>query len=313
MMLDLFDKGSILIDPGAGTYSQMCRKYGSNIEQILSRIQCIWVSHKHPDHHNGIIPLLAKRQQSLRHQTNTDPIIIIGPRYFEGYLREVSMTSSEQLKYKFYYSSLLLETKHELSEFFQNFGLVAQTLPVMHCMDAHGLVLHHQTGWKLVLSGDTRPSKRLVELGKNCTLLVYEATMKDKDIQQALKKGHSTISESLHMAHLMSAYRVVLTHFSQRQHDIPVSDLLIETEKPQDNCENNFDPDKVFVKITNPDVIQTSLSKSGKWDESEKKIDLEHVIVAFDLMSINFKHLPHLPKMLSALKCLYLNDCSVRK
>lgn len=71
-------------------------------------------------------------------------------------------------------------------------------------------------GWKLVYSGDTRPSARLVELGHGATVLIHEATFSDCKADEALKKRHSTISEAIEVAQQMNAQRLILTHFSQR-------------------------------------------------------------------------------------------------
>ena len=32
----------------------MCRKYGDQIDKVLCRLKCVWISHKHPDHHTGV-------------------------------------------------------------------------------------------------------------------------------------------------------------------------------------------------------------------------------------------------------------------
>ena len=47
---------------------------------------------------------------------------------------------------------------------------------VNHCADAWGFVLRGGAGWKLVFSGDTRPSLRLCQAGAGATLLIHEAT-----------------------------------------------------------------------------------------------------------------------------------------
>jgi len=47
---------------------------------------------------------------------------------------------------------------------------------VDHCHDAWGFVLTSGAGWRLVFSGDTRPSRRLCQAGAGATLLIHEAT-----------------------------------------------------------------------------------------------------------------------------------------
>ena len=97
-----------------------------------------------------------------------------------------------------------------------------RAVPVNHCHDAFGLVLLHTDGWKLVYSGDTRPCRALQEAGKACTLLIHEATFEPELIEHAKAKRHSTTEEALQVALAMGAYRVILTHFSQRYSKTPV-------------------------------------------------------------------------------------------
>jgi hypothetical protein len=84
-----------------------------------------------------------------------------------------------------------------------------QSVAVNHCHGAHGLVLEHSQGWKLVYSGDTRPCPALVEAGRGATLLIHEATF-DAELQRhATAKAHSTLPEALGVAKQMCAYRCV--------------------------------------------------------------------------------------------------------
>lgn len=50
-----------MLDAGEGTYGQMIRRYGvDNVDEELSKIKCIFVSHLHADHHLGVIQLIKK-------------------------------------------------------------------------------------------------------------------------------------------------------------------------------------------------------------------------------------------------------------
>lgn len=71
------------------------------------------------------------------------------------------------------------------------------TTKVIHCPLAFGVMLAHKCGWKFVYSGDTRPCERLVQLGMNATLLLHEATLEDKMIEEAKEKAHSTTKEAI--------------------------------------------------------------------------------------------------------------------
>lgn len=49
-----------MLDAGEGTYGQMMRRYGPRLDEEMSDIKCIFVSHLHADHHLGVIQLIRK-------------------------------------------------------------------------------------------------------------------------------------------------------------------------------------------------------------------------------------------------------------
>ncbi|TXT09068.1 hypothetical protein VHUM_02542 [Vanrija humicola] len=86
---------------------------------------------------------------------------------------------------------------------------------------ANGLVLEHQSGWKVVYSGDTKPSSDLVATGDGATILIHEATLEDDKPDVALAKGHSTFGQAIDVGKQMNAKYTILNHFSQRYPKIP--------------------------------------------------------------------------------------------
>ncbi|KAK3705173.1 hypothetical protein QZH41_013960, partial [Actinostola sp. cb2023] len=88
-------------------------------------------------------------------------------------------------------------------------------VPVHHCYDSHGIVLTHNSGWKLVYSGDCAPSERLWKEGLNATLLIHEATFLP-EYKKTHKVKHSTFDEAIEVSKKMRARYTILTHFSQR-------------------------------------------------------------------------------------------------
>ncbi|XP_048234023.1 tRNAse Z TRZ4, mitochondrial isoform X2 [Ricinus communis] len=108
------------------------------------------------------------------------------------------------------------------------------SFPVVHCLQAFGVVLTASErinsvgkvipGWKIVYSGDTRPCPELVEASHGATVLVHEATFEDDLMDEAVAKNHSTTKEAIEVGNLAGAYRIILTHFSQRYPKIPVFD-----------------------------------------------------------------------------------------
>lgn len=70
--------------------------------------------------------------------------------------------------------------------------------------------------FKLTYSGDTGPSAELVELGRDSTLLIHEATFDDSLHAIAAEGAHSTASQAIEQGRLMNAEFTILTHTNKR-------------------------------------------------------------------------------------------------
>lgn len=111
---------------------------------------------------------------------------------------------------------------------------VLYSVPVLHCPQAFGVVLRAKEkvsragkaipGWKVVYSGDTRPCPALVDASRDATILIHEATFEDSMKDEAIARNHSTTKEAIAVGTSAGAYRIILTHFSQRYPKIPVFD-----------------------------------------------------------------------------------------
>ncbi|ESN96581.1 hypothetical protein HELRODRAFT_189299 [Helobdella robusta] len=127
-----------------------------------------------------------------------------------------------------------------------------ETVRVEHTQHPHGLVLHGgndndddddekgsdndndnrglsndndddvKCGWKLVYSGDTMPSKNLIEAGRNCDVLIHEATFDANKEEEARDKKHCTSTQAIEVGRQMKASFTILTHFSQRYDKLPI-------------------------------------------------------------------------------------------
>ena len=96
-----------------------------------------------------------------------------------------------------------------------------ESIPVKHCRNAFGYQVETLEGFRLVYSGDTMPCDSLVLAGRNCDLLIHEATFGDDLKEEAVSKKHSTISDAIDVGRRMMAKATILTHFSQRYETIP--------------------------------------------------------------------------------------------
>ncbi|CAE5959997.1 unnamed protein product [Arabidopsis arenosa] len=311
--IDLFSRGSLLLDCGEGTLGQLKRRYGlDGADEAVRKLRCIWISHIHADHHTGLARILALRSKLLKGVTHK-PVIVVGPRPLKRFLdayqrledldmefldcRSTTATSwaslesgggdaegslfSEGSPMQSVFkrsdiptdnSSVLLCLKN-LKKVLSEIGLDDLiSFPVVHCPQAYGVVIkaaervnsvgERIPGWKMVYSGDTRPCPEIVEASRDATVLIHEATFEDALIEEALAKNHSTTKEAIDVGSSANAYRIVLTHFSQRYPKIPVI------------------------------------------DESH----MHNTCIAFDLMSINMADLQVLPKVLPYFKTLFRDE-----
>jgi ribonuclease Z len=79
-----------------------------------------------------------------------------------------------------------------------------------------GIVGPKRKGRKITYSGDTGPSKNLIELGRNSDVLIHEATFSEELKQNAIEKKHSTSVDAAKVAKEMNAEQLILTHISSR-------------------------------------------------------------------------------------------------
>eukprot|EP00795_Rhopilema_esculentum_P009410 gene9410-17122_t len=214
---------SMLLDCGEGSYGQMKNHFGREAEEILKKLQFVFISHLHADHHLGLIRILKLRWKIMaKDGVPYTPPIIAGPRKLSIWLQEYSSTC-ESLRYRFVDCKRLAwqVSPSALSKEIAEFTKV-MIVPVEHNTEAYGIAITHKDGWKITYSGDTVPCESLVYAGKDSTLLIHEATFEDGMEEDAKDKHHSTCGQALNVAEKMKARNVLLTHFSQRYSKLPV-------------------------------------------------------------------------------------------
>lgn len=89
--VNLFSKGSLLLDCGEGTLGQLKRRYGvEGADSAVRNLRFIWISHIHADHHAGLARILALRRDLLKGVPH-EPLLVVGPgplkRYLDAYER----------------------------------------------------------------------------------------------------------------------------------------------------------------------------------------------------------------------------------
>jgi ribonuclease Z len=222
---------SIVLDCGEGTVGQMKRVLGR--EEFARRavdVKALYISHLHADHHLGSIAFLKEQRQLLRAAGQGDrPTYIVAPNRFWHWLNDFSSVEDFGIESLIFvpneglrrpagvftpppaYSQLLDDLKLDRWE----------TAPAFHCQSSFTTALTFDNEFKLAYSGDTRPTRSFVDIGRNATLLVHEATFDDELIEEAIAKKHSTIREAIRAGKDMGARKTALVHFSQRYPKAP--------------------------------------------------------------------------------------------
>ncbi|OWZ65943.1 hypothetical protein AYX14_06079 [Cryptococcus neoformans] len=195
-----------------------------------------------------------------------------------------------------------------LRQLFSDLGLTAIYVPsVPHRGRAYGLVLEGAPtgkdglkgkGWKIVYSGDTKPSEKLVEAGKDATLLIHEATLEDDKPEVAAVKGHSTFSQAIDVGKEMRAKYILLNHFSQRYPKLPKLPMptsvvpAVETPLTEPTI---AEPDAVFGETATLSASSTSLQVSTE----------PIVSISFDFMSLRLGDMWKMPYYMEGLSMLF--------
>ena len=71
-------------------------------------------------------------------------------------------------------------------------------------------------GRKLVLTGDTKPARSVLEAAIEADLLVHEATFSAEEKERAAETGHSTATDAAELARVAGVRMLALTHLSNR-------------------------------------------------------------------------------------------------
>jgi ribonuclease Z len=102
-------------------------------------------------------------------------------------------------------------------------------------MKSSDIVGPPRPGRKIGISGDTRPTDKLVRFFSGCDLLVFESTYAQDKLQKALETSHSTAVEAATLAKQAAVRKLFLTHFSARYDE--TSALVAEASAIHGNVE----------------------------------------------------------------------------
>lgn len=240
ILVHLDESNYLLMDCGEFTLGQLSIYYAPDqLDEMLTRIKVTFISHNHLDHYNGLYELIVNRHDAYRRLNKPyEKLVIFHPRtlnkfFNDSYLilggspgRDKLLTMVDLMPNE----GIIVDAQYSAACKMSNLNRIKymdvttrlnlksmRTVQVNHVPYSYALILEtKRDNYKLVYSGDCRPSDELVEHGKDCDLLVHECTFDNVCKADAVKKKHSTIGEAIDVSCRMRAKYTLLTHFSLR-------------------------------------------------------------------------------------------------
>jgi ribonuclease Z len=237
----------IILDCGEGSVGQLHRHFGrEKALGVLRNTKCVFISHHHADHHLGLIDIVQTRTKAFEAaQETVEKLYVICPgkmgdfylqyhNEFEPFLADAYQIRNEHLLLA---TAKGTDTKSQIlfpwvmKEMLEYIGLKnIITCRALHCPHAYCVTFTTEADYKVVFTGDTRPTDNLIEIARHLRtpdLVIHEATMEHKYLKDAIVKKHSTFTEAIENSKAMGTKFTLLTHFSQRYSKLP---LLQEIE-----------------------------------------------------------------------------------
>uniref|UniRef100_A0A3B4FYH7 Zinc phosphodiesterase ELAC protein 2 n=1 Tax=Pundamilia nyererei TaxID=303518 RepID=A0A3B4FYH7_9CICH len=287
-LVNISPSQSLLLDCGEGTFGQLCRHYGDDVDDALSKIATVFISHLHADHHTGLVKLLYQRERALATLGKPfSPIFLVAPVQIMTWLNQYHDYCEEILSHinlipnKFLCDTVEVpkqRTKSFIQAMLKKNNLQRfHTCLVRHCRNAFACSFTHQAGWKLAFSGDTMPCDAFVHIGKNATLLIHEATLEDELEEEAVEKRHSTTSQAIGIGMKMNADFIMLNHFSQRYAKIPLfsEDFNDRVGISFDHMRIRFDDSKIIPKLI-PALKTLFAEELGEMEERRERREMRY-------------------------------------
>ncbi len=206
--------GRILLDTGSGL----------DIVRLLIAAGCepaevrdLFVSHQHTDHVGGLEPLLlwsiirtlSKQGRPIGDQTRVyaDRRVLADiERLFGATVSAVPRLFGDKLRW--------VEAADGASMTLRG-GARLTTFLVDHEPPGGGALgcVVDQGGTRLVYSGDTRPTDRMIKAARGADILIHESGGLDANAAEVHRLGHSTGGDAGRVAAAARVGRLVLTHF----------------------------------------------------------------------------------------------------
>lgn len=178
----LVDVGSeiVVVDTGCSSPNVIARA-GYSLDDISQ----FFITHSHYDHMCGLPMVSFVRSFTSRRIMRVITV--------SGAVQELErILSATAGAWRVEYVVRSVRTGEEL----RKGELRMRVLEALHTVEAAGLMIEH-SGIRVLVSGDTRPTDSFRSLAVGAQLAIHEATLPSSMPEEALRTGHSTVSEAL--------------------------------------------------------------------------------------------------------------------
>ena len=192
----------IIFDMGPGALRQMAR-----VGIGHDRIQQIFISHFHPDHTADLVHFLfaTRNPEILKYRKS---FTITGPAGFTDFLKTLQKGYKKWLDIPPEIMEVdELDIEKPDSRIYTDYSINSQ--PIDHTPNSLAYRVDNMEGRSLVYSGDTSLCDGIVNIARNCDLLILECSLPEGENAE----GHLTPSQAGRIATLSGARKLLLIHF----------------------------------------------------------------------------------------------------
>ena len=201
----------LMIDCGEGSYL-LWQKAGykwKNLKYIL-------ITHMHPDHTAGLVPLLFYRKLFSIKTT----ITLIGPPQLKIFIADSFQHTGINNTQDIEWVDITIKPESNLPASIQ-----ITAMEMEHKIPCWGYRIS-DTQKTIVFITDTLPNSNAVKLAENADVLIHEATFGHHLREKAKEHFHTTEIQAMDIADQAKVKRLILTHFSQRLTDNDVQEWI---------------------------------------------------------------------------------------
>ncbi len=197
ILVEIGDK-RVLFDVGSGVLHRL-----TQLEIDLRTLDSIFLSHFHIDHCSDFLTLT----QSLWLSGYDKTLNLYAPRMIREWFRGVYDVAFTYMRDKVLIEATILD---EGLAVHQGDFVVSNTPTVHSTMDTRAFKIEHE-GKSMVISSDTAPCREVIDLAKDCDVLIHECNWLDGTHPEGV---HTSPSELAWVAEEATPERLVLTHVS---------------------------------------------------------------------------------------------------